>query len=80
LKPRYPLLGGWNYSFVVGWDMPLGDVAKVEEGGRVILGVPFLTGWKDLLVDEVEFSITLPEGAKSVKTTPPLTSPEEMMY
>ncbi|KAK0536080.1 dolichyl-diphosphooligosaccharide--protein glycosyltransferase subunit 1 [Tilletia horrida] len=25
LQPRYPLLGGWNYSFSVGWNMNLGE-------------------------------------------------------
>ena len=65
LRPRYPLLGGWNYTFTVGWDMPLGDVLKVD-GEKQVLGVPFLTGWKDLLVDDAELKIILPEGARLV--------------
>jgi oligosaccharyltransferase complex subunit alpha (ribophorin I) len=73
IRPRYPLLGGWNYSFVVGYDMPLEDAVKVDEG-RMILGVPFLTGWKDLLVDEAELKIVLPEGARYVHSTPYLRS------
>ncbi|ORY30341.1 Ribophorin I [Naematelia encephala] len=73
LRPRYPLLGGWNYSFVVGYDMPLGHVLKVENGtsGRKILGVPFLTAWKDLLVDDAELTIILPEGAIDVEVYTP---------
>lgn len=64
LRPRYPILGGWNYSFVVGYDMPLSDVLKTESGGRKVLGVPFLTAWKDLVVDDVEVMVVLPEGAR----------------
>jgi oligosaccharyltransferase complex subunit alpha (ribophorin I) len=63
LKPRYPVLGGWNYSFTVGWDMPLGDALKVEREKRV-LGVPFLTGVRDMVVDDAELRIVLPEGAR----------------
>jgi oligosaccharyltransferase complex subunit alpha (ribophorin I) len=63
LKPRYPILGGWNYSFVIGYDVPLEDVLKVD-GGKQVLSVPFLTGYKDLAADKVELVIVLPEGAK----------------
>lgn len=63
LRPRYPLLGGWNYSFTVGYDMPLGDVLKAQ-GSKKILAVRFLTGWKDLIVDDAELQVILPEGAR----------------
>lgn len=70
LRPRYPLLGGWNYTFTVGWDMPLGDVLKVD-GEKKVLGVPFLTGWKDVLVDDAELTIILPEGVRDVEVFTP---------
>ena len=44
--------------------MPLEDALKVESDGRKVLAVPFFTGMKDLVVDEVELRIVLPEGAK----------------
>ena len=62
IRPRYPLLGGWNYSFTTGYDMPLGDALRTD-GSRKVLGVPFMTGWPDLLVEEAEMEIILPEGA-----------------
>ncbi len=66
LKPRFPLLGGWNYSFVIGYDMPLEDALRVESDGRMVLGVPFLTGLRDMVVDDVDLRIVLPEGARWV--------------
>jgi oligosaccharyltransferase complex subunit alpha (ribophorin I) len=36
LRPRYPILGGWNYSFTVGWDSPLSEVLKVEPDGKQV--------------------------------------------
>ncbi|WVQ75945.1 hypothetical protein IAR50_005580 [Cryptococcus sp. DSM 104548] len=72
LKPRYPLLGGWNYSFTVGYDIPLGDVLKVDkEGGKKVLAVPFLTGIKDVVVDDAEVTIVLPEGATDIEIYTP---------
>ncbi len=46
--------------------MPLEDALKVESDGRMILGVPFLTGLRDMVVDDVELGIVLPEGARWV--------------
>jgi oligosaccharyltransferase complex subunit alpha (ribophorin I) len=63
LRPRYPILGGWNYSFTIGYDMPLGDVLKVD-GTKKVLAVPFLTPVKDMVVDDVELKIVLPEGSR----------------
>ncbi|ORX38806.1 Ribophorin I [Kockovaella imperatae] len=70
LKPRYPLLGGWNYSFTMGYDMPLEDVLK-SDGSRKVLGVPFMTSWQDLLVEDAEMNIILPEGATNIEVFAP---------
>lgn len=67
LKPRYPVLGGWNYTFTVGWDQPLSDSLKVAEGDQYVLGVPFASaGLRDLVWEDVEFVVILPEGATYV--------------
>jgi oligosaccharyltransferase complex subunit alpha (ribophorin I) len=68
VTPRYPVLGGWNYTFTVGWDMPLVGYLKNSAEGRArkVLSVPFLTGLKDVAVDEAEVSVILPEGARLV--------------
>lgn len=67
LKPRYPVLGGWNYTFTVGWDQPLSDSLKVADGDRYVLGVPFVSaGLRDLVWEDVEFVVILPEGATYV--------------
>lgn len=65
LKPRYPMLGGWEYDFTVGWDNPLGQYLSKGSGGvgEMSLRVPFLTGLRDVVVDEAEVVIVLPEGA-----------------
>ncbi|EPQ27921.1 uncharacterized protein PFL1_04665 [Pseudozyma flocculosa PF-1] len=80
LQPRFPLLGGWNYSFVVGFNLPLsqggwlktvaGDessssAAAAGVGGTVYsAAIPFLTPITDMAIDEATVRIVLPEGAE----------------
>ncbi|CAZ80778.1 unnamed protein product [Tuber melanosporum] len=84
LKPRYPVFGGWNYSFVVGWNHDLKNFLRVsQDGERYILKVPFLEGPKDSVTyDEMEITVVLPEGAIDVKYSPPipLISEEEYLH
>ena len=63
-RPRYPLLGGWNYSFTLGWDSPLRDYGGWDhENKRYLVGIPLQTTIPTAVVDEAEVKIILPEGA-----------------
>lgn len=64
IQPRFPLLGGWEFEFTLGWNLPLGGWLKAVGGDKKVLGVPFLTGLKGVVVDDAELIVTLPEGAK----------------
>lgn len=69
LKPRYPLFGGWNYSFKVGWNGELKDYVRIVKGSSdsYVLRVPFFEGPKQAEGVEYERLVTrviLPEGAK----------------
>jgi hypothetical protein len=37
---------------------------KGEKGDELVLGVPFVNAWKDLVYGDVEVVVILPEGAK----------------
>jgi len=64
LRPRYPLLGGWNYSFTIGWDTPLSDSVSYDRStGKYTVGVPILTPMGGAVINEEELNIILPEGA-----------------
>ncbi|KAL0949980.1 hypothetical protein HGRIS_009994 [Hohenbuehelia grisea] len=72
LRPRYPLLGGWNYTFTLGWDAPLGDSASYDsKTGKYYVKVPIMTVIPGAVVDEAEVKVTLPEGADDFEFTPP---------
>lgn len=74
LQPRYPIMGGWNYSFTVGYDLPLQEYVKIRGSrGKYVAAIPFLNAVRDVAVDEVKLAIRLPEGARYV--SPFLFSP-----
>jgi oligosaccharyltransferase complex subunit alpha (ribophorin I) len=64
LKPRYPLFGGWNYTFTLGWDAPLADSASYDsKTGKYLVEVPVMTFIPGAVVDDAELKIVMPEGA-----------------
>lgn len=64
MRPRYPLLGGWNYSFTLGFDTPLQDSASWDAvNGRYIVAIPVMTHIPGSVVNEAAVRVILPEGA-----------------
>lgn len=64
LRPRYPLLGGWNYSFTLGWDAPLADSTGYDPStGKYLVEIPILTPIPGAVIKQAELKIILPEGA-----------------
>jgi oligosaccharyltransferase complex subunit alpha (ribophorin I) len=68
IKPRYPLFGGWKYSFRVGWNGDLEDyLRRIDDAGEnFVLKVPFFEGPKQpegVEYERIVTRIVLPEGA-----------------
>ncbi|KAL2866395.1 dolichyl-diphosphooligosaccharide--protein glycotransferase subunit OST1 [Aspergillus lucknowensis] len=71
-KPRYPVFGGWNYSFRLGWNNDLAPFLRRAASGTdsYALKVPFLEGPKmaeGLQYEKVVLRVILPEGARNVR-------------
>lgn len=68
IKPRYPIFGGWNYPFRVGWDADIKKFLRKLSGGEgYVLNVPFLEGPKQpegIEYEHVVLRVILPEGAE----------------
>lgn len=75
VRPRYPLMGGWNYSFVVGWNERLSTsgLARVHptHPSRTRIAVPFLMAPGNMAVDHAKLRVVLPEGATDIQVTLP---------
>lgn len=64
VKPRYPVMGGWNYTFTLGWDADLANAAGYNKSsGEYTVEVPIMTAISGAIVDNLEVKIVLPEGA-----------------
>ena len=68
LKPRYPLFGGWKYSFRIGWNNALSSFLRQlkSESDTYILSVPLLEGPRmpeGIQYQHFTLRIILPEGA-----------------
>jgi oligosaccharyltransferase complex subunit alpha (ribophorin I) len=69
IKPRYPIFGGWNYPFRVGWDADLKKFMRKLNNGGYVLNVPFLEGPKQpegMEYEHITLRVILPEGAEYV--------------
>lgn len=72
IKPRYPLLGGWNYTFTLGWDADLAHVAGYNKSsGEYTVEVPVMTAIPGAVVNNLEVKIVLPEGATDIEVITP---------
>ncbi|KAL9636680.1 MAG: hypothetical protein Q9164_002665 [Protoblastenia rupestris] len=76
VKPRYPVFGGWKYSFRVGWNNSLKSfLRKLKVGDGYVLKVPFLEGPKmseGVSYEKIELIFILPEGAVDVQYESPI--------
>ncbi|KAL9126466.1 MAG: hypothetical protein Q9217_004487 [Psora testacea] len=76
LNPRYPVFGGWKYSFRVGWNNNLTSfLRRLKLGNGYVLKVPFLEGPKmseGVSYEKVELRFILPEGAINVQYESPI--------
>ncbi|KAF6762619.1 oligosaccharyltransferase alpha subunit [Ephemerocybe angulata] len=80
LRPRYPLLGGWNYSFTLGWDAPLESSASYDKKtGTYIVAIPILTPIPGAVITDEELKIILPEGATDVSYVTPFPALSAVM-
>ncbi|PWY69187.1 oligosaccharyltransferase alpha subunit ostA [Aspergillus sclerotioniger CBS 115572] len=71
LRPRYPIFGGWNYSFRIGWNNELSAFLRraVTGADSYVLKVPFIEGPKvseGIQYEKVVVRVVLPEGARNV--------------
>ena len=67
IRPRYPVFGGWKYSFKLGWDNNLKDFLRKVKGESYVLRIPFIDGPKmaeGIEYEKVDIRVILPEGAK----------------
>lgn len=72
LRPRFPLFGGWQSSYILGYSVPSYQYLYRKQNGDYVLNMRLLDHvFDDMHVDELETSIVLPVGVPVVKINPP---------
>jgi oligosaccharyltransferase complex subunit alpha (ribophorin I) len=62
VTPRFPVYGGWNYTFKLGCNA---DLEKVEKSrNERILKVPFMKGPESIQYKKLDINFILPEGSR----------------
>ncbi|KAK9455814.1 Ribophorin I [Dipodascopsis uninucleata] len=81
LRPRYPIFGGWNYTFTLGYNHDLQKNLRVVttdvDEDTYILKVPYLEGPDNVIYDKVDFKVVLPQGASDIEVSTTLTNYNE---
>jgi len=80
LTPRFPLFGGWKTKFYMGYDLPLSHYlfTDARDSTFYVLNISFAVKFDiDTVVDNLDFKVILPEGAKDVKAHLPFAVESE---
>lgn len=75
IRPRFPLFGGWNYNFTIGWNYDLKQFLR-QYKDEYILDAHILDGIHDTTYENINFNIYLPEGAELIDYALPFVSGE----
>ena len=71
IETRFPLFGGWQTQFYIGYSVPTEVALFTAEDGRYKLKFDFFTLFEDVWVDEMETKVVLPEGATDIRVEVP---------
>ncbi|KAK9061264.1 hypothetical protein SSX86_018444 [Deinandra increscens subsp. villosa] len=73
IEPRYPLLGGWKATFIIGYGLPLEDVLFESDDGKRYLNFTFGCPIAETLVNKITNKVVLPEGSKNPSVVIPFS-------
>jgi len=71
LRPRFPLFGGWKTRYFLGYNVPSYEYL-FNKGDSYALKMRFIDHiYDDMLVDQMQLKIILPEGSKNIELKVP---------
>ena len=73
IETRFPLFGGWQTQFYIGYSLPTESCLSVLSDGRLRLSFDFFPPFEDIFVDEMEIKVVLPEGSTDIIVNVPYT-------
>lgn len=81
IKPRFPLFGGWQTQYYMGYNLPSFEYLFTK-GSKYVLKMRVVDYiYDDFVVDKLTVKVALPEGAKNIKIQAPFAvteAPQEL--
>ncbi|OEH76842.1 putative ribophorin I [Cyclospora cayetanensis] len=66
--PRYPVLGGWNFDFVVKYNVPASSMQQNSPGSQTFsVRIPLEPPFPDVYTEDLSLTVALPTGATNVR-------------
>lgn len=76
LKPRFPLFGGWQTQYYMGYNLPSFEYL-FNKGSKYVLKMRVVDYiYDDFVVDKLTVKVALPEGAKDIELHAPFAVSE----
>lgn len=76
IEPRFPLFGGWQTTFTVGYGLPLEDFVFYSDGKR-FLNITFGSPLEEILIEKLIVKVVLPEGSKDIEVSAPFPTQQQ---
>ncbi|XP_006654235.2 dolichyl-diphosphooligosaccharide--protein glycosyltransferase subunit 1A [Oryza brachyantha] len=70
VEPRFPLFGGWQTTFTIGYGLPLQDFVFNSDGKR-FLNITFGSPMEEIIIEKLVVKVVLPEGSKDIDVSVP---------
>jgi oligosaccharyltransferase complex subunit alpha (ribophorin I) len=71
IQTRFPMFGGWQTQFYLGYALPTETSLFVDTDGRYRLKFDFFPMFQDVWVEEMEVKVILPEGCTDIEVNVP---------
>lgn len=72
LRPRFPLFGGWQSFYILGYSVPSYQYLYKSEAGEYVLKIRVFDHiFDDMVVEELETRVVLPVGVSNIKLVTP---------
>jgi oligosaccharyltransferase complex subunit alpha (ribophorin I) len=77
IETRFPLFGGWQTQFYIGYSLPTESTLSVLDDGRLRLSFDFFPIFEEVFIDEMEIKVILPEGSSNIEVNVPYKVEQE---
>jgi len=73
INPRFPMFGGWQTEFEIGYNTPAKKLLSVLDDGSYLLNASFGSMFSSVAIDAAEIRVIFPEGSSAIQWSTPFS-------